>query len=102
MAPLLEAEKVTKRFGGGFLNRQSTVALENLSLTIDDAYPSVTVVAGESGSGKTTLARLLLGMTDPSEGQIRYRGKALTQMNGEERRRFRREVQAIFQDPFEV
>ncbi|HRW06415.1 MAG TPA: ABC transporter ATP-binding protein [Caldilineaceae bacterium] len=102
MAPLLEAEKVTKRFGGGFLNRQSTVALENLSLTIDDAYPSVTVVAGESGSGKTTLARLLLGMTDPSEGQIRYRGKALAQMSGKERHRFRREVQAIFQDPFEV
>lgn len=102
MAPLLEAETVTKRFGGGFLNRQSTVALENLSLTIDDSYPSVTVVAGESGSGKTTLARLLLGMTDPSEGKICYRGKDLTQMNGDERKRFRREVQAIFQDPFEV
>jgi len=102
MAPLLEAEKVTKRFGGGFLNRQSTVALEDLSLTIDDGYPSVTVVAGESGSGKTTLARLLLGMTEPTEGAIRYRGKNLTEMNGEERKRFRREVQAIFQDPFEV
>jgi len=102
MAPLLEAEKVTKRFGGGFFDRQGTVALENLSLTIDDDYPSVTVVAGESGSGKTTLARLLLGMTDPSEGEIRYRGKALSNMNGAERKVFRREVQAIFQDPFEV
>jgi peptide/nickel transport system ATP-binding protein len=102
MAPLLEAERVTKRFGGGFMNRQSTVALENLSLTIDEQYPSVTVVAGESGSGKTTLARLLLGMTAPSEGAIRYRGKALPAMSGAERQTFRREVQAIFQDPFEV
>ncbi len=102
MAALLEAEKVTKRFGGGFLNRHSTVALENLSLTIDDEYPSVTVVAGESGSGKTTLARLLLGMTDPTEGAIRYRGQDLTKMSGAERTTFRREVQAIFQDPFEV
>ncbi|MEZ4620442.1 MAG: ABC transporter ATP-binding protein [Caldilineaceae bacterium] len=102
MAPLLEAEKVTKRFGGGFFDRQGTVALENLSLTIDDQYPSVTVVAGESGSGKTTLARLLLGMTNPSEGQIRYRGKDLMKMGGAERKVFRREVQAIFQDPFEV
>lgn len=102
MAVLLEAENVTKRFGGGFFNRQGTVALENLSLTIDDDYPSVTVVAGESGSGKTTLARLLLGMTDPSAGQIRYRGQDLTTMSGAERKVFRREVQAIFQDPFEV
>lgn len=102
MAALLEAENVTKRFGGGFFDRQGTIALENLSLTIDDEYPSVTVVAGESGSGKTTLARLLLGMTDPSAGQIRYRGKDLTQMTGAERQTFRREVQAIFQDPFEV
>jgi peptide/nickel transport system ATP-binding protein len=102
MARLLEAEKVTKRFGGGFFNREGTVALENLSLTIDDEYPSVTVVAGESGSGKTTLARLLLGMTAPSEGQIRYRGKDLAGMSGAERKTFRREVQAIFQDPFEV
>ncbi len=102
MSILLEADHVTKAFGGGFLNQRQTVALEPLSLSIDDAQPAVTVVAGESGSGKTTLARLLLGMIEPSGGQIRYRGKDLTAMSGEERKVFRREVQAIFQDPFEV
>ncbi|MEZ4707954.1 MAG: ABC transporter ATP-binding protein [Caldilineaceae bacterium] len=102
MAALLEAHNVKKAFGGGFLKRSSTVALESLSLTIDDAHPAVTVVAGESGSGKTTLARLLLGMIEPTAGEIRYRGKELRAMNRAERMVFRREVQAIFQDPFEV
>ncbi|MEZ4734477.1 MAG: ABC transporter ATP-binding protein [Caldilineaceae bacterium] len=102
MTALLEARNVMKAFGGGMFHRNSTVALESLSLTIDEAYPSVTVVAGESGSGKTTLARLLLGMIEPSAGQIFYRGQDLATMSGAERKVFRREVQAIFQDPFEV
>jgi peptide/nickel transport system ATP-binding protein len=59
-------------------------------------------IAGESGSGKTTLARLLLGIVKPTSGEILYLGKSLSEMNGEERKRFRREVQAVFQDPFEV
>jgi oligopeptide/dipeptide ABC transporter ATP-binding protein len=102
MNALLDANNVTKSFGGSFFNRTRTVALENLSLQIEDGRPSVTVIAGESGSGKTTLARLLLGIIDPTAGQIRYRGKDLTEMSASERKIFRREVQAIFQDPFEV
>lgn len=102
MTALLEARNVMKAFGGGIFTRTSTVALEPLSLSIDEARPSVTVVAGESGSGKTTLARLLLGMIEPTAGQILYRGQDLATMSGAERKVFRREVQAIFQDPFEV
>lgn len=99
---LLEADNVTKIFGGGFLNQRRTVAVDELSLSISEEKPTITTLAGESGSGKTTLARLLLGMTQPSSGVIRYRGQDLTAMHGEGRRAFRREVQAIFQDPFEV
>jgi peptide/nickel transport system ATP-binding protein len=102
MSALLEADNVTKSFGGGFINKTNKIALENFSLQIEDGRPSVTVIAGESGSGKTTLARLLLGIIDPTEGQIRYRGKDLATMSADERKIFRREVQAIFQDPFEV
>ncbi|RIK37682.1 MAG: ABC transporter ATP-binding protein [Chloroflexi bacterium] len=102
MAPLLETRNVTKAFGGGLFSPASKVALERISLTIDDERPSVTVIAGESGSGKTTLARLLLGIIEPTSGQILYRGKDLTKMSRAERKTFRREVQAIFQDPFEV
>jgi peptide/nickel transport system ATP-binding protein len=101
MAALLEARNVTKSFGGGFFHRRTTIALDEISLTIEGEHPSVTVIAGESGSGKTTLARLLLGIIRPSSGQILYRGKELAQMSAQERKTFRREVQAVFQDPFE-
>ena len=104
MSLLLQARQVTKIFetGGGLFHRNHLVALENCSLAIRQDQPAVIAIAGESGSGKTTLARLLLGMIRPSQGQILYKGKDLEQMSRAERQSFRREVQAIFQDPFEV
>ena len=102
MTALLEARSVTKVFGSGFLSRTANVALDDISLVISDDRPSITVVAGESGSGKTTLARLLLGIIHPTSGDILYQGKRLHEMSRRERKVFRREVQAIFQDPFEV
>ena len=102
MTTLLEAREVTKSFGGGLLDRRHTVALRRFSLALADGRPSVTAVVGESGSGKTTLARLLLGLLTPTEGRIAYRGRDLTAMSRVEWRTFRREVQAVFQDPYEV
>ncbi|HEX5417783.1 MAG TPA: ABC transporter ATP-binding protein [Chloroflexota bacterium] len=99
MSTLIELHNVTKVFGSG---PNATVALDNLSLSISDDTPSFTAVAGESGSGKTTLARILLGFTPPTSGQVLYRGKDLWKISDAERRQFRKEVQAIFQDPFEV
>lgn len=59
-------------------------------------------VAGESGSGKTTLAMLLLGFVAPTSGQILYKGQDISRLRGDDRMTFRREVQAVFQDPFAV
>ncbi len=101
-APLIEARHVTKSFGGGMLDRDRTVALEDFSFAIDPARPSITAIVGESGSGKTTLARLLLGLAAPSSGQVLYRGRDLHALSGAERRNFRRDIQAIFQDPYGV
>jgi oligopeptide/dipeptide ABC transporter ATP-binding protein len=102
MTPLLEARRVTKIFGGGILDRHSTVALEDFSLAIDSERPSVIAVVGESGSGKTTLARLLLGLATPTRGQVLYRGLELQTMSHADWRAFRRDVQVIFQDPYGV
>lgn len=102
MAVLLEARKVGKIYGGGLLSKKSTVALRPTSLVLHDSPPTITAIAGESGSGKTTLARLLLGIVKPTTGDIFYQGTPLRQMRPDERQRFRREVQAVFQDPFEV
>jgi oligopeptide/dipeptide ABC transporter ATP-binding protein len=103
MTALLEARNVSKVYSSGSFGRKSTnTALDQVSLIIDDTNPSVTVVAGESGSGKTTLAHLLLGVIDPSAGEIYYQGKAMSKMSPAEHQVFRREVQAVFQDPFEA
>jgi peptide/nickel transport system ATP-binding protein len=100
--PLLEARDVTKIFGGGLLDRRHTVALRRFSIALAEGRPSVTAVVGESGSGKTTLARLLLGLLTPTDGRVAYRGRDLATLSRAEWRTFRREVQAVFQDPYEV
>lgn len=99
MANLIELKNVTKIFG---TREKGTIALDNFSLSIDDSTPSFTAIAGESGSGKTTLARLLLGFIQPTSGEVLFRGKNLWTMSRSDWKQFRHEVQAIFQDPFEV
>jgi oligopeptide/dipeptide ABC transporter ATP-binding protein len=100
--PLLEVRRVTKEFRSGLLGRRSTVGLTDLSLTIGGDVPSITAVVGETGSGKTTLGRLLLGFIAPTTGNVLYRGTDLRKLSRPQWRAFRREVQAIFQDPYEV
>lgn len=102
MTSLLEAQDVSRVFGAGLLNKRRIVAVDGVSLIIDEEKPSITAIAGESGSGKTTLARLLLGVIQPSSGSILYKGCNLTTMDRRARKEFRRQVQAIFQDPYEA
>jgi peptide/nickel transport system ATP-binding protein len=102
MAPFLELRNVTKVYGGGFLRKRTTLALDDISFSIDTNPPVVKVVAGESGSGKTTLGLMLMGFLRPTQGEVLYKGKDLKQLSRVERRTFRREIQAVFQDPFSV
>ena len=102
MANLLELRNVSKTYARGPITPKTTMALQDISLTLREDEPTIMTVAGESGSGKTTLAMLLLGFTPPSTGQIIYRGQDITTLRGDDRLAFRREVQAVFQDPFAV
>src|SRR5258708_6979982 len=98
-APILEMRNVTKVFGGG---PKGTVATDNISLTINEAPPRVLSIVGESGSGKTTVARTLLGLIPPTDGQALYRGKDINKLNAREMTTYRKEVQAVFQDPYGI
>ena len=101
MTNLLEMRALSKVFRSGPLwQRETTVAVDRVSFAMPADHPTITGVVGESGSGKTTLALMLLGHTQPSAGQVIYRGKDLATMSKIERRQFRREIQPIFQDPF--
>jgi peptide/nickel transport system ATP-binding protein len=101
--PLLDIRNATKVYGGGFLRSgPSTVALQNFNLVVDAAPATITTIAGESGSGKSTLANLILGFIEPSEGQILYNGADVAKMSAQQKMDYRREVQAVFQDPYAV
>ena len=58
-------------------------------------------LAGESGSGKTTTGRLLLRLTKPTGGSIFFEGKDIAKLDDREIKSLRRDMQIIFQDPFE-
>jgi oligopeptide/dipeptide ABC transporter ATP-binding protein len=102
MAPVLEAEHLTKHFPlkRGLLARQVGVvrAVDDITFAIE---PGRTLgVVGESGCGKTTTAKLVLGLETPTAGVIRFEGRDLTALDADGRRAYRRSVQAVFQDPF--
>ena len=102
MTELLEFKNVTKVYSSGLVSKTTTTALKNTSFKLAQDNPTIMTVAGESGSGKTTLAKLLLGFIPVTSGQILYKGQDISKLRGDDRMTFRREVQAVFQDPFAV
>lgn len=101
---LLSVEQLTKRFTlGGGLSRVRLVAVNKASFQMGVAGPEIFTLAGESGSGKTTLARMILGFIEPTSGRILYKGRDVTRIRGRANRlEFMKDVQAIFQDPFDT
>lgn len=57
-------------------------------------------LAGESGSGKTTTGRLILRLTEPTEGKIFFNNTDISSLSPTEMRGFRKRMQIIFQDPY--
>jgi peptide/nickel transport system ATP-binding protein len=88
-------------FGGGLFGGPRKAALRGVDLRLpDDTGGHILAVVGESGSGKTTLTRLLLGLLAPTRGRVLWQGRDLATLDGAARAAYRREVQAVFQDPF--
>src|SRR5262249_7780367 len=100
--PLGQTRKVTKLFlvrAGWIAKQQSWLsAVEDVSLSVHRG--ETLGLVGESGSGKSTLARLLVHLIEPTHGEVRYNGRNIFGLSGGERRRFRRQAQIVFQDPY--
>lgn len=100
-AAVLEARDVSKVYGRGLLRRQQeAAALTGFSLRFAEGEATIVALAGQSGSGKTTAAQLLLGLISPTGGTIAYAGTDLARLGRAGRQRFRRDVQAVLQDPY--
>lgn len=102
--PVLDARNVTKEFHipTPGMQREYIAAVDQISLKLQEKPAQIVSLVGESGSGKTTLARMLLGLTPPTHGQVLYRGTPLHALSKEKRWDFRRNVQPVFQDPFGI
>ena len=95
-APLcLSGRGVTKIFG---LGEKRTVAVDHVDFDFHEG--EFVSIVGESGSGKTTLSKMLLGLSNQTEGEILFQGKTRDISSGAKRREYWKGIQAIFQDPF--
>ncbi len=100
--PLIQLRNLSKFFtmDRDLLGRTTSVlkAVDDLSL---DIFPGETFgLVGESGCGKTTVGKLLVDLYTPTAGEILYQGTDLATLPPRERRRYCRDIQLIFQDPY--
>ena len=82
-----------------FKNRYGILhAVDDVSFTLDAG--KTLGVAGESGCGKSTLGRTIIGLLEPTDGEVLYMDQDITHIKGRKRRRLSQDMQIIFQDPF--
>jgi peptide/nickel transport system ATP-binding protein len=100
-SPVLKVEHLNVEFvKKGFFGRSTIVrAVDDVSFEVGDS--EVMSLVGESGSGKTTIAKCILGLLKPTSGKIYFRGVDIAKTIRSDARSYRREVQVIYQDPFE-
>ena len=99
--PILTVKNLNKNYALPkqlFKNRTYFHAVKDVSF---DVYEGETLgLVGESGCGKTTLGRCLLRLIEPSSGSISYKNQDVLLLSKNQLRKFRKEVQIIFQDPY--
>ena len=92
---LIEIKNLKKYFsvGGGHVK-----AVDNVSFYINEG--ETLGLVGESGCGKTTCGRTLLGIYDPTGGEVYYKGQRIDNIKGKARQNLKKDMQIIFQDPY--
>ncbi len=96
MQPLLEIKNISKVFSLGKKNYLYALSEVNL-----EVYPGETLgIVGESGCGKSTLARVIMGIHEPTSGEVLYNGRIVHLNSHRTRLEYAQKVQMIFQDTY--
>ncbi|KPN95735.1 ABC transporter ATP-binding protein [Lysinibacillus sp. ZYM-1] len=99
---LLKVDGLKKYFPirKGVLNTQTgdVKAVDDVSFEVFEG--ETLGIVGESGCGKSTTGRLLMRLLEPTEGNIEFAGKMISELSNNEMRKARRDIQMIFQDPY--
>ncbi len=99
---LLEVSQVKKHFPiiKGFMQKEvgAVRAVDGVSLKVKKG--ETLGLVGESGCGKSTLGRTIVGLYEPTDGQIVFNGMNIAGLKGHQRKQVQRQMQMIFQDPF--
>lgn len=104
--PLLGVRDLTMKFTKGrsladaVMRRPAQVVSALNQVSLDVMRGETLGIVGESGCGKSTLARCIVGLHQPSSGQILFEGRTIHAQSKQERRIFNRRVQMMFQDPY--
>ncbi|MCL2181645.1 MAG: dipeptide/oligopeptide/nickel ABC transporter ATP-binding protein [Treponema sp.] len=91
----LSGKNITREFGRA---NNKTTAVNDVDFEFRRG--EIISIVGESGSGKTTLAKIILGLLNPTKGEIFYEGKIRDISSHAKRRSYWQNIQAIFQDPY--
>lgn len=102
-APLIQAKNLVKDFdiksdGMFFQKKKAFRAVDDVSFTLTAG--ETMAIVGESGSGKSTTARLVAKLITPTSGKLEFDGTDVTNISQHDLKKFRNNVQVVFQDPF--
>jgi oligopeptide/dipeptide ABC transporter ATP-binding protein len=104
MTPALRLVSLHKHFAAGragFFRRDARQVRAVDGVSLEVAHGEILALVGESGCGKSTLALTLLGLEQPTSGEIHFEGTDVTRLRGADLQDMHRRIQMVFQDPYE-
>jgi oligopeptide/dipeptide ABC transporter ATP-binding protein len=98
MMPLSEEILTVENLKKFFVTKQGTVrAVDNISLSVKEGETYGLV--GESGSGKTTVAHTIVGIYEPTEGRVSFKGQSISKVFSQRPKNLKKDIRIVFQDP---